>query len=118
MNIKSLIEQLKKKINEIFNKIIGIFNMNWFKNDWKKYEKDDNIKYLSLERRFSYFCDYGNNPSLWWNIYNRNITNPNDYGTWWYKFKRSKCFWIILIILTIKLLYNDLPILSLINIMK
>lgn len=88
-----------------------------FINNWEEYRKDNNVTYLSYFTRFSWFCDYGNNPDLWWDIF---VGKPvkNDYGTWWHKFKRSKLFWCIILIFTLKILYPNLPILSLINIMK
>ena len=88
-----------------------------FVTNWEEYYKNDNVDYLSYFTQFSWFCDYGNNPKLWWNIYVSN-QNKKDHGTWWYNFKRSKLFWCIILIFVIKILYPNLTLLSLINIMK
>lgn len=87
------------------------------KNNWENYKKDGNPKYLSWYTRIQWFFDYGNNSTLWWNIYVLN-QNKNNNGTWWYIFKRSKLFWCIILIFMLKILYPNLPFLSLINFMK
>ena len=87
------------------------------KNNWNEYNHNNDVNLLSWLTRFMWFCDYGNNPELWWHIYVGN-KNKNDYGTWWYNFKRSKFFWCIVLIIILKLLYPTLPILSLINIVR
>ena len=43
--------------------------------NWEEYEKDGNVAYLSYFMRVLWFCDHGNNPKLWWDIY---VSNQSE----------------------------------------